>query len=318
MRTYQVNPDGVGVADPSLGFSIFISMEQNQNVVAEQPKCGVPALNKMLNSDAMKKKFADMLGKKSVGFMASISNVVTNNDLLQKADTTSIVLAAGLAAALDLPINPNLGFAAIIPFNDTKKNICLAQFQIMRDGWVELALRTGQVVSLVNEPVCEGELVSRNRFRDEYVFDETKRASDKIIGYMAYIKLINGFEKTVYMTMDECKAHALKYSKTFKKGYGLWKDDFNSMALKTVLKKLIKKYCPKSIEMQRAIEGDNASFTGNVNEMENAQPIYADNGPIDVPAHEVVDIDVDAAPVVEAPKETKKNEVPPIKGDINF
>ena len=272
-------------------------MAQQTNAVATQQNCGVPALKAMLNTTSVQNKFKEMLGKKSVGFLTTISNVVTNNDLLQKAETTSIVLAAAQAASLDLPINPNLSYAAIVPFNDTKNKRCLAQFQLMRDGWVELALRTGQVVALVNEPVYEGELVSRNRFIDEFVFDENKRTSDKVIGYMAYIKLINGFEKTVYMTAEECKAHALRFSQTYKRGFGLWKDNFDAMALKTVLKKLIKKYCPKSIEMQRAMEADNASFQGDVNDPENAQPIYADNQPITVEAHEVVELYPDKIPV---------------------
>lgn len=270
-----------------------------ENAIQKAPQTGVQALNKMLNTEAMQKKFADMLGKKSVGFLSSISNIVTNNELLQKADTTSIVLAAAQAASLDLPINPNLGFAAIIPFNDTKNRRCLAQFQIMRDGFVELAMRTGQVVSLVNEIVYEGELVKRNRFRDEYEFDETQRKSDKVEGYMAYIRLANGFEKTVFMTIDEAKAHGLAFSKTFKKGYGLWKENFDAMALKTVLKRLIKKYCPKSIEMQQALTADQASFKGDVNDIENAQPIYGDNQPIDVPAHEIQTINPDEIPVAE-------------------
>ncbi len=287
-----------------------------ENAIQKSPQTGIQALNKMLNTDAMQKKFADMLGKKSVGFLSSISNIVTNNELLQKADTNSIVLAAAQAAALDLPINPNLGYAAIIPFNDTKNRRCLAQFQIMRDGWVELALRTGQVVALVNEPVYEGELVSRNRFRDEYVFDETRRKSNKVVGYMAYIKLVNGFEKTVYMTADEAKTHGLNYSKTFKKGYGLWKDDFESMALKTVLKRLIKKYCPKSIEMQRAIVADNASFKGDVDNFDNAQPVYADNQEvIDVPAHEVQEVNPDEIPVADV-KDAPAPKVEPEKEDF--
>lgn len=186
----------------------------------------------------------------------------------------------------------------------------------MRDGWVELALRTGQVVALVNEPVYEGELISRNRFRDEYVFDETQRKSNKVVGYMAYIKLTNGFEKTVYITADEAKAHALKYSKTFKKGYGLWKDDFEAMALKTVLKKLIKKYCPKSIEMQRAIVADNASFKGDVENFDNVQPVYADNQEVvDVPDHEVQEINPDEIPVAEV-KEVPATKVEPEKEDF--
>ena len=270
-----------------------------EKTIQRVPQTGIKALNNMLNTDTMKKKFADMLGKKSVGFLSSISNIVTNNDLLQKADINSIVLAAAQAAALDLPITPNLGFSAIIPFNDNKKSQCLAQFQIMRDGWVELAMRTGQVVSLVNEIVYEGELVKRNRFRDEYEFDETQRKSDKVIGFMAYIRLNNGFEKTVFMTVEEAREHGLKYSKTLKKGYGLWKDDFNSMALKTVLKRLIKKYCPKSIDMQRALVSDQATFNGDVNDPDNAQPIYADNQTIDVPAHEVQEVNPEEVPIVD-------------------
>lgn len=270
----------------------------------QKSQTGVQALNKVLNTEQMQKKFADMLGKKSVGFLSSISNIVTNNDLLQKADTTSIVLAAAQAASLDLPINPNLGYAAIIPFNDPKNRRCLAQFQIMRDGWVELALRTGQVLALVNEVVYEGELVNRNRFKDEYVFDESQRTSDKPVGYMAYIKLTNGFEKTVFMTSEEVKVHALAYSKTYKKGFGLWKDNFDAMALKTVLKKLIKKYCPKSIEMQNALESDNASFQGDI---DNAQPIYVDNKTVEIEPHEVTEINPEEIAVEEVKEAVAEN-----------
>lgn len=241
--------------------------------MAEQQN-GLVALKSALSSESVKKKFEDMLGRKAPGFITSITNVVSNNALLQKADRNSIILAAATAAALDLPINPNLGYSAIVPFNDTKTGQCLAQCQIMRNGWVELAQRSGQVVRICNEIVYEGELVSHNRFTDEYVFDESKRISDKVIGYMAYVKLANNFEKTVFWSIEQCKAHGLRYSQTFKKGKGLWKEDFHSMALKTVLKNLIVKYVPKSLEMQMAIERDQASLVGDI---DNPQPVYVDN-----------------------------------------
>ena len=237
-------------------------------------KTGLVALNSALSTDKVKRKFEEMLGKKAPGFITSITNVVRNNDLLQTADKNSIILAAATAAALDLPINPNLGYAAIIPFKDMKKGTCSATMQIMRNGWVELAQRSGQVVRICNEIVYEGELVSHNRFTDEYVFDESKRTSNKPIGYMAYVKLTNNFEKTVYWSVEECKAHGIKYSQTYKRGYGLWVDNFDAMALKTVLKHLITKYVPKSLEMQIAIERDQASFTGDI---ENPTPVYVDN-----------------------------------------
>ena len=228
-----------------------------------------------LSSESITKRFADMLGKRAPGFITSITNVVNNNELLKKADVNSIILAAATAAALDLPINPNLGYAAIIPFKDNKSGSCTATCQIMRSGWVELAKRSGQIVRLANEIVYEGELVAHNRFTDEYVFDETKRVSDKIIGYVAYAKLTNGFEKYVYWDVEKCKQHGLRFSQTFKRGYGLWKDDFNSMALKSVLKHLIVKYLPKSLEMQMAIERDQASLSGDI---DNPQVNYVDNG----------------------------------------
>ena len=257
-----------------------------------------------LSSESIAKRFSDMLGKRAPGFITSITNVVNNNELLKKADVNSIILAAATAAALDLPINPNLGYAAIIPFKDSKSGSCTATCQIMRSGWVELAQRSGQIVRLANEIVYEGELVSHNRFTDEYVFDETKRVSDKIIGYVAYAKLTNGFEKYVYWDVEKCKQHGLRFSQTFKRGYGLWKDDFNSMALKSVLKHLIVKYLPKSLEMQMAIERDQASLSGDI---DNPQVNYVDNGG-EIPVAEEVK-DFQEAEVVEQPTdaETARN-----------
>lgn len=249
----------------------------------------LPALKNALNTESVKNKFNEMLGKKSAGFMTSITSVVQNSDLLQKAEVNSIILAAAQAASLDLPINPNLGFAAIIPFNDKKSGRCVAQFQIMRDGWVDLCLRTGQFEYIANEIVYEGELVEKNRFTDTYVFDETKRKSDKIIGYMASFKLTNGYRKTVFMTVEEVKAHGMQYSQTFKKGYGLWKDAFNQMALKTALKMLLKKFAPKSIEsIAKAIESDQASFEGNI---DNSTPVYVDNAKETKETAETVDFE---------------------------
>jgi recombination protein RecT len=271
----------------------------------------LPALKNALNTESVKNKFNEMLGKKSAGFITSITTVVQNSDLLQKADVNSIILAAAQAASLDLPINPNLGFSAIIPFNDKKNNRCVAQFQIMRDGWVDLCLRTGQFEYIANEIVYQGELVEKNRFTDTYIFDETQRKSNKIIGYMASFKLVNGYRKTVFMTVDEAKAHGKQYSQTFKKGYGLWADNFNAMALKTTLKMLLKKFAPKSIEsIAKAIESDQASFTGDI---ENAQPVYVDNTKEEkqdevVEFEEIEVVDTETSAIKESEPVTSNNE----------
>ena len=262
-------------------------------------------LKSALKTDAVKTKFFDMLGSKSAGFLTSIMNVVQNNALLQKADTNSILLAAAQAASLDLPINPNLGFSAIIPFNDTRNHRCVATFQIMRDGWVELCLRTGQFEYIVNEPVYEGELVEKNRFTDTYIFDESKRTSDKIIGYMAAFKLTNGYKKTLFMTIDEVKEHGKKYSQTFRNNKGLWIDAFDAMARKTCLKLLLKKYAPKSIEViSKAVLSDQAAFSGS---LDNPQIDYVDNktttAPIVAEQTEFEEVEDEQPKQTEAPKD---------------
>lgn len=270
-------------------------MAQSNNIIALRDK---------LNSEAIQKKFSDMLGKKSAGFLTSVMSVAQNNALLAKAEPNSVVLAAGQAAALDLPINPNLGYAAIVPYNDKKSGKCLAQFQIMRDGWVELAMRTGQVVAIANEVVYEGELVSQNRFTDTYVFDESKRKSDKIIGYMAYIRLANNFEKTVYWTVEQCKAHGARYSKSFGQDSSLWKTDFSAMSLKTVLKFLIKKYCPKSIDMLNAVVNDQGVYDGDLSNIGESAPINNIN---DTSMEKTEVTDVEEAEVVEEAPATKQS-----------
>lgn len=235
----------------------------------------LPALKNALNAPSVKTKFEEMLGKRSSQFMTSITSVVTNNALLQKADVNSIIMGSAVAASMDLPLNPNLGYAALVPFNS--KDGCFAQLQIMVKGWTELFLRSGQCQSIICETVYEGQLVKKNKFTGEYVFDEDAKKSNKIIGFMAYFKLTNGFEKYDYMTVEEVKAHAQRFSQTYRKGSGIWKDHFEAMAQKTVLKRLLTKYAPKSIEMQQMAIFDQSVVKGSVDKIDEATPDYADN-----------------------------------------
>ena len=235
----------------------------------------LPQLKAALNAPSVKAKFEEMLGKRASQFMTSITSVVGNNTLLQKADVNSIIMGAATAASMDLPLNPNLGYAALVPFNS--KEGCFAQLQIQVKGWVELFLRSGQCQNIICETVYEGQLVKKNKFTGEYVFDEDAKKSDKVVGYMAYFRLSNGFEKYEYMTVEEVKAHAQKFSQTYRKGIGPWKEMFEQMAQKSVLKRLLTKWAPKSIEMQQMAMFDQAVIKGDINDMGNAQTVYADN-----------------------------------------
>lgn len=235
----------------------------------------LPALKNALNAPSVKAKFEEMLGKRAPQFMTSITSVVQNNSLLQKADVNSIIMGSAIAASMDLPLNANLGYASLVPFNS--KDGCFAQVQIMAKGWTELFLRSGQCQSIINEVVYEGQLVKKNKFTGEYIFDEDAKKSDNIIGFMAYFRLTNGFEKYDFMTIEEVKAHAQKFSQTFRKGSGIWKDHFEAMGCKTVLKRLLTKYAPKSIEMQQMAMFDQSIVNGSIEDMDSATPNYADN-----------------------------------------
>ena len=218
----------------------------------------------LLANESVKAKFEAILKDKAAGFTANLAVMVRNSQALAKCDPTTIVSAAVVSASLDLPLDPNLGFAAIVPFGNK------ATFQIMYKGLIQLAMRSGKYKTINVTEIYDGELISENRLTGEYEFDFTARASDKVIGFAAYFKLINGFEKTVYWPIKQVDRHGKRFSQTYKKGYGLWKDDFDSMAKKTVLKMLISKWGILSIEMQNAVKYDQSVIRED-------QPEYVDN-----------------------------------------
>jgi recombination protein RecT len=272
----------------------------------------LPALKTALNAPSVKLKFEEMLGKRASQFMTSITSVVQNNNLLQKADVNSIIMGAAIAASMDLPLHPSLGYAALVPFNS--KNGCQAQLQIEYKGLIELFMRSGQCKSIVNEVVREGQLIKKNIFTGEYVFDENAKTSDKIIGVMAYFKLCNGFEKYDYMTIEEVKAHAQKYSKSYRNNAAIWKDEFENMAKKTVLRRLLSRYAPKSLEMQQAAIFDNSVVNGDINELDNATPNYLDNANV----KEVEVTDFEEAEVIEETGEVVSEQVQATNQDDDF
>lgn len=220
-------------------------------------------MSSITQKPAVAKRFSDILGKKSAGFISSLVSL-SKTKALAVADPNTVVASALIAASLDLPIVPTLGFAAIVPFYDSKTKQTLAQFQIMTKGLIQLAQRSGQYKTINVAAVYEGDIKGYNRFTGEIEFDTSHvpDASKEPIGYVAYMQLTNGFEKYLYMTADELKAHGLRYSQTFKKGFGLWKDNFDAMAKKTVLKLLLSKYGPLSVDMQMqlAMQADQAAI----------------------------------------------------------
>ena len=227
-----------------------IAKTNNTNAVAAKAASG---LGVMIGSKSVQERFEKMLGKKSAGFLSSLLTLVNNNNLLQKANPTSVLAAAATAASLDLPVNPSLGLAWIVPYGNG------AQFQLGYRGAIALAMRSGQMKSIVMTEVYEGECKCWNRFTETFEFGD--RVSDSIIGYYARFETVNGFVKATFWTKEEVLKHAKRFSKSFNRGP--WQTDFDAMAKKTVLLSIIKTYAPMSIEMQQAFESDEKVATIN-------------------------------------------------------
>jgi len=238
-------------------------------------------LQSLLDSDGVKDRLNDILGKRASTFASSVIQIAQSNAMLKNAEPLSIVGAAITSATLNLPLNNNLGYAYIIPFNERQKDntyLVKAQFQIGYKGFIQLAQRSGTFKTVNVTDVKLGEIESVDRLSGEYTFNwiqnERERFEKQTIGYIGYFSLTNGFQKSMFMTLDELNKHGKKFSQTFKKGFGLWNDDFDAMSKKTVLKLLLSKYAPLSIDMQSAVQMDQASF----NSVEDIEDVtYLDN-----------------------------------------
>ena len=205
----------------------------------------------------VQEKLKELVGKNAPAFATSVLQIVNSNSMLVNADPQTIFSAACMAATLNLPINNNLGFAYIVPFKNNKENKIEAQFMLGYKGYIQLAQRSSQFSRIAATPVYDGQLISENPLLG-YEFDWSVKPTGEPIGYVAFFKLINGFTAELYMSKEEVMKHANKYSQTAKKGFGVWKDQFEAMALKTVLKLLLSKQAPLSIDMQKAQMADQA------------------------------------------------------------
>lgn len=241
--------------------------KQNSNVPAPQV-----TVKNLLSNINYKKRFEELLGKKAAGFISSIINI-SNTLALKGCDAESIVKAAVMAASLDLPIDPNLGLAYIVPYNDKNRGK-IAQFQLGYKSFIQLSMRSSQYKTISSSEVYEGEIKKYNRITGDIQFNEdfVIQADSKVVGYIAYFRLLNGFEKYLYMTVEQLQAHGKKYSQSYKsnkdwvRNSSLWTTNFNAMATKTVLKLLLSKFGILSIEMQKALEADQAIIKTDITE----------------------------------------------------
>lgn len=226
-------------------------------------------------------KLVKQLGNDASRFTTTLLNICTNNKQLEKCEANSIIGAAMLATTLKLSISPSLGQAYVVPYGDK------AQLQVGVRGYIQLALRTGQYTRIHAGKVYEGEFRGFNPMTGEPILGE--KTSDEVAGYVAYFRMVNGFEKTLYMSKAELEAHAEKYSRAYAydkrsgKETSQWSSNFDDMATKTVLKKLLRMWGVLSTDFNTAMQADQSvvdkdSFTyvdnlGGVQAREDVQTV---------------------------------------------
>lgn len=222
-------------------------------------------LNAMFDSEGYKKRLHDLLGERAPQFISSVIALCNADANLVAAVSQSpqtVIQAALKAAAYDLPIDNALGFAYIVPFNNSKNlkdgtfvKIPEAQFILGYKGMIQLALRSGCYARINVMDVREGELIKRDRLREDFEFDwieeDEERENRRIIGYVGFFRLINGTEKTLYMTVEQINQHEKVNRKGAYQGKG-WRENWDAMARKTVLRQLLGKWGVLSIDYKTA------------------------------------------------------------------
>ena len=231
---------------------------------AKQPSVNA-LMNAFLDGEGMRKRFDELLGKRAPQFISSIVSLVNaDKNMLQAFNESpmTVIQSALKAATFDLPVDQSLGYAYIVPFKNYKKDIGVkkmeATFILGWKGMHQLALRTGAYKTINVVDIREGELKSYNRLTEEvsvdFIEDEEEREKLPVIGYVGYYRLVNGAEKTIYMSVKAIERHEKKFRKGDFQGKG-WRDDWDAMARKTVYRILIGKWGVMSIDYQTPDEG---------------------------------------------------------------
>lgn len=241
-----------------------ISAQRGTEVQRRAGESAMAIFNSILDRDGYRRRFEELLGKRTPQFLSALVSVVNGSDKLKQvvfSAPVTIIQAALKAVSYDLPIDPGLGFAYIVPFKNKKieegREIYRSEaaFVLGYRGMIQLALRTGAYRRINVVEIRQGELKKHDRLRDEleleFIEDDEARENLPIVGYAAYMQLLNGMEKTVYKTVAQIRAHEAKHRKG-KTMSPIWRDDFDGMARKTVLRELLSKWGLMSVEYRYA------------------------------------------------------------------
>ncbi|MCM6845439.1 recombinase RecT [Lactococcus lactis] len=276
-------------------------------------------ISNYLKQDNIMQQLSETLGRNSAPLVTSALTAIANNYQLKDATPVSVYTSLMKAAALNLTVDPNLGFAYLVPYKRNFKengqwvNVTEAQLQIGYKGLVQLALRSGQIKSVNTGTIYESEFKGYNKITGEFTIDETiipDEDNDEVAGYFAYVQLVNGGEVKQFSRKKQIERFAKKYSKAYSydldnnKKSSPWSTEFNAMAEKTVLKQVLK-FVPMSLEMQEAVSVDE-------NDMKWAKRVDEETG-LEIPdQHQIENFDKDdyAAKKMEELKAQSQNKEP--------
>ena len=243
----------------------------------------VTQLKTVMASASVQEQFKNALKEHSNKFVASLIDLYASDTYLQNCAPNLVVMEALKAATLNLPINKQLGFAYVVPYK--KGNDLIPQFQIGYKGLIQLAMRSGVYRYINAGPVLEGEYQGFSKLTGELdISGEAK--SDTVVGYFSHIETVNGFKKSMYMTKPDMEKYAKKYSKSYSKNFSPWQTEFDSMAEKTMLRRLLSKYGQMTIEMAEGMAADNPDDQAELDYQTNANSEYID---INTETGEVID-----------------------------
>lgn len=237
----------------------------------------VASFQKVLNNSYYQTLLQNTLKENKGTFTTSLMELTTSDEKLLQCNPNALMSEALKAASLHLPLNKQLGQCYILPFKN--KGVMTPTLVVGTKGYLQLAMRTGKYETINADVVYEGELRGYDKVTGNLDLSGT-RLSNVPVGYFAYFRMKNGLSKLLYMSLDDVCVYAKQYSPTVKfskdttaeslkeialrqaekgssEGVG-WYSNFESMAIKTVLRRLISKWGELSIESADITQIDEA------------------------------------------------------------
>ena len=264
----------------------------SQQQLATNQASPVVAFKNYLNSGKVQALLKNRLSsdKMKTDFMSSVIEIVTGSPELQQCNPQSILSESLKAASIHLPLNKALGRCYVVPFKN--KGVLTATMIIGYKGYIQLAKNSGKYRNINADVVYEGQITYTNYLTGEIKIDHAP-TSDKVVGFFAYIEELNGFNKTLFMTIEQIAHYAKTYVPYLKfnnkvtedtikqklqhhathgpeQGIG-WMSDSVTMAKKTCLRQLLTKWGNLSIEEQEAIANDVSYDTTITRDVEDAK-----------------------------------------------